>query len=194
MSAVLVCEGALLKAVSAAEPGLNGLVDGVGLDVLEVFWAKLMPLIVPTGDILDGRVPARPRRAGLLMPVSVRGTKSGKPSWDGDSGISKRGVDVPLPVVGGPQMLGDSPLADCNSLVRLGNSRCPCSCKGEPAPTLAPDKLLSPDADGLGPVKGDFEVGMEEGSVRGAMEERLWFSCSSFRGVGALVGSSPMHV
>ena len=37
IAALLVLEGALLKAVSAAEPGRKGLVDGVGLDVLEVF-------------------------------------------------------------------------------------------------------------------------------------------------------------
>jgi hypothetical protein len=73
---------AALKAVSAAVgPGRKGLVEGVGRDVLEAVWAAaLLPFIAPAGEILDGRVPARPRRAGLLMPESVRGTKFGKPS------------------------------------------------------------------------------------------------------------------
>jgi hypothetical protein len=83
-------------------------VEGVGRDVFDVSDETLMPLIVPTGDILDGSVPARPLLAGLLMPVSVTGTRSGNPSCDGDSGISYNGVDVPL--VGGPQMLGDKPV------------------------------------------------------------------------------------
>lgn len=68
--------------------GLNGLVDGVGLEVFDVIDETLMPLIVPTGDILEGSVPALPLLAGLLMPDSVTGTRSGKPSCEGDSGIS----------------------------------------------------------------------------------------------------------
>ena len=82
--------------------------DGVGLEVFDVRDDTLMPFIVPTGEILDGRVPALPLLAGLLMPDSVTGTKSGKPSCEGDSGISYRGVEVPL--VGGPQILGDIPV------------------------------------------------------------------------------------
>lgn len=78
-----VDDWALLKALSAAdaevEPGLNGLVDGVGLDVLDAVLV-LMLVMPPGAEILEGRVPARPRRAGLLMPDSVRGTRSGKPS------------------------------------------------------------------------------------------------------------------
>lgn len=77
----LVDGNALLNALSAADvdPGLNGLVDGVGLEVLEGL--PVLIGVIPLGaDILEGRVPARPRRAGLLIPVSVRGTRSGKPS------------------------------------------------------------------------------------------------------------------
>lgn len=88
--------------------GLKGLVEGVGLDVFDVSDETLMPLIVPTGGIRDGSVPALPLLAGLLMPDSVTGTRSGKPSCEGDSGISYSGVDVPL--VGGPQILGDKPV------------------------------------------------------------------------------------
>ena len=74
-------EWALLKALSAAEvePGLNGLVDGVGLEVLDVVFVLIL-VMTPGAEILEGRVPARPRLAGLLMPDSVRGTRSGKPS------------------------------------------------------------------------------------------------------------------
>lgn len=71
---------ALLKAFSAADPGLKGLVEGVGLEVFDGDWVVLTPAIVPAGDMREGRVPARPRRAGLLMPVSVKGMRSGKPS------------------------------------------------------------------------------------------------------------------
>lgn len=71
-----------LKAFSEAvvEPGLKGLVVGVGRDVFDVKSEMFGMLVVPVGEILDGRVPARPLRAGLLMPVSVNGTRSGKPS------------------------------------------------------------------------------------------------------------------
>jgi hypothetical protein len=78
-----------------------------------------------------------------------------------------------VPLVGGPQMLGDSPFADCNSRVRFGKSRDVCSCNGEPAPILALDKLVSPAAVDLLPVKGDLEEGMVEGSAAGAIEERF---------------------
>lgn len=79
---VLVEEDALLNAFSeaAVEAGLNGLVEGVGREVLEVNKAILGALLVTVGEILEGRVPARPLRAGLLIPVSVKGTRSGKPS------------------------------------------------------------------------------------------------------------------
>jgi hypothetical protein len=90
--------------------GLKGLVDGVGRDVFESEdCCPLMPFIVPTGGNLDGTVPALALLAGLLRPVSAGGTKSGKPSWVGDSGMfSRRGVELPL-AVGGPHMLGESP-------------------------------------------------------------------------------------
>ena len=96
--------GALLKAFSEAEvePGRKGLVEGVGREVFEVRRAMFGALLVTVGEMREGKVPARPLRAGLLIPVSVNGTRSGKPSWLGDSGISNNGVEVPL--VGGPQM------------------------------------------------------------------------------------------
>lgn len=77
----LFAADALLKAVSAAEvePGLNGLVDGVGRDVLDVILVLTLAMI-PGAEMRDGSVPARPLLAGLLIPVSVRGTRSGKPS------------------------------------------------------------------------------------------------------------------
>lgn len=72
---------ALLNAFSEAEvdPGRKGLVDGVGREVFEER-AILGALLVTVGEIREGRVPARPLRAGLLIPVSVNGTRSGKPS------------------------------------------------------------------------------------------------------------------
>lgn len=90
-------------------------------------------MIVPTGENLDGTVPALARRAGLLRLPSVGPTRSGKPSCDGDSGIvSRSGVEFPL--AGGPQMLGDKPSLAWSSRVRLGNSLAACSCSGDPAP------------------------------------------------------------
>ena len=151
--------------------GRNGLVVGVGRDVFEV--NTLTPLIVPTGEILDGSVPALPLLAGLLIPVSVRGTRSGKPSCEGDSGISNRGVEVPL--VGGPQIFEVKVFCDCSSRVRLGNSLEPCSCRGEPAPTLAFDRPVNADDDLVAP-KGDFVVGIEEGSVIVLKPDRLILS------------------
>lgn len=73
---------ALLKAFSEAEvePGRNGLVVGVGRDVLDVNVVMFGTLFVTVGEIREGKVPALPRRAGLFMPVSVRGMRSGKPS------------------------------------------------------------------------------------------------------------------
>lgn len=91
--------------------GLKGLVDGVGREVLESEedWCPLIPFIVPTGGNLEGTVPALALLAGLFTPVSATGTRSGKPSWVGDSGIfSRRGVELPL-AVGGPHMPGESP-------------------------------------------------------------------------------------
>lgn len=70
-------------------------------------------------------------------------------------------------------MLGERPLADCNSLVRFGKRRDAWSCKGEPAPILALDKPPRPAVVGLLPVKGDFEGGIDEGSVTGAIEDKF---------------------
>ena len=60
--------------------GRNGLVDGVGLDVLDMRdcgW-ELAP-IVPTGENREGTVPALALRAGLFN-VGSEVIKSGKPS------------------------------------------------------------------------------------------------------------------
>lgn len=161
----------LLKAFSNAEvePGRNGLVDGVGLEVRAVSEGKVCIVVVDAvGDILEGRVPARPRLAGLLMPVSVRGTKSGKPSCVGDSGISNNGVEVPL--VGGPHMFPEVLVGVCSSLVRLGKSRVACSCRGEPAPPLEPAKPIKDDELLFGPVNGDL-TGVD--GVGSTMGDRL---------------------
>lgn len=86
-------------------PGLNGLVDGVGREVLETstdcgFKAPPSPA---AGENREGKVPA------LVLPLVKFGVatsgvpwlKSGKPSPLGDSGIvSRNGVELPL--VGGP--------------------------------------------------------------------------------------------
>lgn len=169
--------GALLKAFSEAEvePGRNGLVEGVGRDVFEVSRATFGAVFDTVGEILDGNVPALPLRAGLFIPVSVKGTRSGKPSALGDSGISKRGVEVPL--VGGPHMLEVVPVGVWSSLVRLGNSLDADSCNGEPVPTLLrlrPAILLTGAFD-LGPENGDllFEEGL--GSTIGDKPDRLMF-------------------
>lgn len=89
--------------------GRKGLVDGVGREVLDMNdCCTFTPLSVPTGENREGTVPARALRAGLLRLFSDGGTRSGKPSWLGDSGMfSRRGVEPPL--VGGPQMLGETP-------------------------------------------------------------------------------------
>lgn len=92
------------------------------------------------------------------MLLSVDGTKSGKPSWLGDSGMfSRKGVEPPL--VGGPHGFGVKPscawisLALRKARVRLHElryrlqapsityrfeyNRPPSSCEGEPAPNRA---------------------------------------------------------
>jgi hypothetical protein len=60
---------------------LNGLVDGVGLEVLgEKDWLPPRPGGA-AGENLEGTVPARARRAGLCVVLSDGGgMKSGKPS------------------------------------------------------------------------------------------------------------------
>lgn len=63
--------------------GRKGLVEGLGRDVLDRRgWWALNPLwFPPGGGNLDGTVPARARRAGLLMiELSEAGTRSGNPS------------------------------------------------------------------------------------------------------------------
>lgn len=109
-AALLELFGGPLFDISAdSEVGLKGLVDGVGRDVLDKSdCCTMTPLIVPTGENLDGTVPARVRREGLATLISEGGTRSGKPSCEGDSGmVSRNGVEFPL--VGGPQILGDNP-------------------------------------------------------------------------------------
>jgi hypothetical protein len=69
-------------------------------------------------------------------------------------------------------MFGVSPVWDCSSRVRLGNSREACSCRGEPAPTRALDRPASPEED-LAPPKGDLLVGIEGGSVMGLSPDKL---------------------
>lgn len=61
--------------------GRNGLVDGVGRDVLggNGCW-RAPPLGVPTGEKREGTVPALALRFGLFILVSGGGIKSGKPS------------------------------------------------------------------------------------------------------------------
>ena len=101
--------GPLFDVSTDSVVGLKGLVDGDGRDVLDRSdCCTLTPLIVPTGKNLDGTVPARARREGLVMFISEGGTRSGKPSCEGDSGmVSRNGVEFPL--VGGPQILGSKP-------------------------------------------------------------------------------------
>lgn len=181
--------GALLNACSEAEvePGRNGLVEGVGRDVFDVKRAMFGALLETVGDILEGKVPARPLRAGLLIPVSVKGTKSGKPSALGDSGISNNGVEVPL--VGGPQIFIVPPVGVCNSRVRLGNNLEADSCKGEPEPTLLrlrPAKLL-PGALDLGPVNGDLAAEELFGSTMGDKPDKLMFKEPSALELGPIM-------
>lgn len=65
----------------------------------------------------DGTVPARVRRVEddaerlLGLPaMACPASKSGKLSLPGDSGmVSRRGVEWPLPDVGGPQICGVKP-------------------------------------------------------------------------------------
>lgn len=60
---------------------VNGLVDGVGLEVFGSSDCKpaMLRLLAP-GENLEGTVPARTRRGGLCMLVSAGGMKSGNPS------------------------------------------------------------------------------------------------------------------
>jgi hypothetical protein len=91
--------------IGVPDPGLNGLVDGVGRDVFETSTDCGFKAPSPAaGENLDGKVPARVRPL-VKFGDAVSGVpwlKSGKPSPLGDSGmVSRRGVELPL--VGGPQ-------------------------------------------------------------------------------------------
>ena len=68
-----------------------------------------MPFKVPTGENLEGTVPALVLLVGLAKLFSLGATRSGNPSPVGDSGIvSRKGVELPL-AVGGPHMPGERP-------------------------------------------------------------------------------------
>lgn len=103
---------AVCSPISPIEDGdgdLNGLADGVGLEVLDaIVGTAPIPFVTPPGENREGTVPAR---ALLVVDggLSEAGmcAKSGKPSV-GDSGMfSRRGVELPL--VGGPQTLTGRP-------------------------------------------------------------------------------------
>ena len=104
----MLTDGGLASELRLADC-LNGLVEGVGPCVLESSdCCTFIPLIVPTGENLEGTVPALALRAGLFSPISDGGIKSGNPSCVGDSGmLSCNGVELPL--VGGPQIPGERP-------------------------------------------------------------------------------------
>ena len=90
------------------EPGLNGLVEGVGLEVLDMSTDCGFRAPRPAaGENREGSVPALvlPRVRGAAAVVAGSGidcVSSGKPSALGDSGIVSRS-GVLLPLVGGPQ-------------------------------------------------------------------------------------------
>jgi hypothetical protein len=92
--------------VGVPGPGLNGLVEGVGREVLGRSEDPIRPGGAAEGEKRDGRVPARARRVDVWVADVDSGTawlKSGKLSPLGDSGIvSRRGVELPL--VGGPHI------------------------------------------------------------------------------------------
>lgn len=98
-----------ISPIDDGEGDLNGLGDGVGLEVLATSVGRApRPLVTPPGEKRDGTVPARALRVvdGRLSGVG-RCEKSGKPSV-GDSGMfSRSGVELPL--VGGPQTLTGRP-------------------------------------------------------------------------------------
>lgn len=55
---------------------------------------RFASLSTPTGENLEGTVPARALRPGLLIEPLEEGTRSGNPSWLGDSGMfSRSGVE-----------------------------------------------------------------------------------------------------
>jgi len=98
-----------ISPIDDGEGDLNGLGDGVGLDVLATSVGRApRPFVTPPGEKREGTVPARARLVvdGRLSGVG-RCEKSGKPSV-GDSGMfSRSGVELPL--VGGPQTFTGRP-------------------------------------------------------------------------------------
>lgn len=80
----------------------KGLCDGVGrADLAAARWCRLTRLFTGPPGNLDGTVPARALRVCGIPSDTESGTKPGKPSVVGDSGMfSRRGVEFPL--VGGP--------------------------------------------------------------------------------------------
>lgn len=89
------------KSLRFGDGDLNGVEDGVGLDV---FAARLPGAVFkgPPDEKRDGSVPARARRAGVVSTVG-NWAKSGKPSVGDSSIVSRSGVELPL--VGGPHTL-----------------------------------------------------------------------------------------
>ena len=85
--------------------GRKGLVEGVGREVFEAPEADPGPVRLPTGEMRLGSVPALSLLLELSDRTSASGTRSGKESCEGDSGIRCRGELVPE--VGGPHMLGE---------------------------------------------------------------------------------------
>lgn len=98
-----------LESIPETPGGRKGLVDGVGREVCDMNGCSTSTSFnVPMGGNRDGTVPARALRPELPIEPLVVGIKSGKLSWLGDSGMfSRSGVEWPL--VGGPQMLGETP-------------------------------------------------------------------------------------
>ena len=93
--------------VAVVDAGLNGLVDGIGRADLVKKLCCESSTCGAAGENLEGTVPARARLGELISGGG--GTRSGNPSWSGDSGmVSRRGVELPL-VGGPPHMFGESP-------------------------------------------------------------------------------------
>jgi hypothetical protein len=100
--------------VGVPGPGLKGLVEGVGRELLgSSELPDMRPGGAAEGEKREGRVPARARRLGAGAADMVSGTallKSGKLKFSllGDSGmVSRSGVEFPL--VGGPHICGVKP-------------------------------------------------------------------------------------
>lgn len=145
--------------VGVPEPGLKGLVEGVGRDDLgRSDEADSKPGGGAEGENREGSVPARARRPDVWGAAAsgIAPLKSGKLSLLGDSGmVSRSGVEFPL--VGGPHIWGVRPScawisrALHRTLAKMGPVRGfqdatnrfeynlpPYSCDGDPAPSLVP--------------------------------------------------------